>query len=310
MHRFPGAFFANVPHVPSHIVGMSSSAPRIFDTGLAARRLRRAERGTPADFLLRRASEDIVERLGAVKREFARIVDVGTPTTALAHALAAAYPRAVVERALASGEPGTAETLAFPRTDYDLVASALSLQGTNDLPGALVQIRRALKPDGLFVGAMIGGRTLHELRTALTEAETRVSGGASPRVAPFADVRDIGGLLQRAGFTLPVADTECVTVRYPSLFALMADLRAMGATNVLEARSRRPTPRAVFLEAARIYAERFSDPDGRVRATFEIVSLAGWAAHASQARPAPRGSATTSLAAALAGGRAREPNGG
>lgn len=279
---------------------MTTPAPRIFDNVLAAHRLRRAERRGPATFLLDRVVGDVVERLGAVKRDFTAIVDVGTPAASLATALSQSYSLARIDRADVGD--GGGEAFAFLRDDYDLATSALTLQGVNDLPGALVQIRRALKPDGLFAAAMVGGRTLHELRTVLTEAETHVAGGASPRVAPFADVRDLGGLLQRAGFALPVADAETLVVRYDSLFALMSDLRAMGATNALVARSRSPATRALFLEAARLYAERFADPDGRIRATFEIVFLSGWAPHPSQAKPAPRGSATISLAAALADG--------
>ena len=272
----------------------------IFDTRLAQRRLARAVSGRPADFLLKRAAEDLVERLGAVQRPFAAIADIGTATPALADALACAYPQAEVSRVdpLATVFDGL-EHLPLAPASLDLATSALALQGVNDLPGALVQIRAALKPDGLFVGSLVGGRTLHELRAVLTEAEAGVSGGSSPRVAPFADVRDMGGLLQRAGFALPVADSEVVTVRYADLFALMVDLRAMGATNVLVARSRRPTPRALFLEAARLYAARHADPDGRIRATFDIVSLSGWAPHPSQAKPARRGSANASLAEAL-----------
>ena len=276
--------------------------PEIFDTLLARRRLARAEAGgRPADFLLARAAADIVERLGAVQRRFARIADIGTPRLGLARALALAYPEAVVARVapLDGNVRGDPEALPLAPASLDLATSALALQGVNDLPGALLQIRSALKPDGLFMGSLVGGRTLNELRAALTEAETTVCGGASPRVAPFADVRDMGGLLQRAGFALPVADSETVTVRYPTMFELMADLRAMGASNVLVARSRRPTPRALFLEASRLYAARHSDPDGRVRATFEIVSLSGWAPHPSQAKPARRGSANASLAEAL-----------
>lgn len=279
---------------------MTTPAPRIFDNVLAAHRLRRAERRGPATFLLDRVVGDVVERLGAVKRDFTAIVDVGTPAASLATALSQSYSLARIDRADVGD--GGGEAFAFLRDDYDLATSALTLQGVNDLPGALVQIRRALKPDGLFAAAMVGGRTLHELRTVLTEAETHVAGGASPRVAPFADVRDLGGLLQRAGFALPVADAETLVVRYDSLFALISDLRAMGATNALVARSRSPATRALFLEAARLYAERFADPDGRIRATFEIVFLSGWAPHPSQAKPAPRGSATISLAAALADG--------
>lgn len=291
-------------------IGTMAMPIEIFDTRLARKRLARAA-ARPADFLLTRGADDIVERLGAVRRHFARIADVGTPGPALHAALVRAYPEAQVTRVAPVGgsglPPGTVrgdvERLPLAAASIDLVASALALQGVNDLPGALVQIRTALRPDGLFIGSLLGGRTLGELRTVLTEAETTVSGGASPRVAPFADVRDMGGLLQRAGFALPVADSETLTVRYATLFALMADLRAMGATNVLVARSRRPTSRALFLEAARLYASRYADADGRIRATFEIVSLSGWAPHASQAKPAPRGSATVSLADALAAAR-------
>ncbi len=278
----------------------------IFDTRLARRRLLRAA-ARPADFLLARAVDDIVERLGAVQRHFAEIADIGTPGPALARALALAYSRAHLARVApfvgAGAAPDTVcgdiERLPLAAASLDLAVSALALQGVNDLPGALLQIRAALKPDGLFVGSLVGGRTLVELRAVLTEAETTLTGGASPRVAPFADVRDMGGLLQRAGFALPVADSEVLTVRYATMFALMADLRAMGATNVLVTRLRRPTSRALFLEAARLYAARHADADGRIRATFEIVSLSGWAPHPSQAKPARRGSATASLAEAL-----------
>ena len=194
---------------------------------------------------------------------------------------------------------GDIERLPLAPARFDLVVSALSLQGANDLPGALVQIRQALRPDGLFLGAIVGGQTLRELRAVLVEAETETRGGASPRVAPFADVRNMGGLLQRAGFALPVADSDLVTVRYANLFALMADLRAMGATNALVARDRRPARRDMFLRAAELYGARFADADGRIRATFEIVSLAGWAPHESQQKPARRGSGRVSLVNAL-----------
>ncbi|TAL77668.1 MAG: methyltransferase domain-containing protein, partial [Beijerinckiaceae bacterium] len=187
----------------------------------------------------------------------------------------------------------------FKPESFDLAVSALALHMVNDLPGALVQIRRSLRPDGLFIGAIIGGGSLTELREALGEAEAEVTGGASPRVAPFADVRDMGGLLQRAGFALPVADSEPLNVRYDNLLALMADLRAMGATNALAERLRSPTRRQVFMRAAEIYAERFSDPDGRIRATFEVIFLSGWAPHASQQKPLAPGSARMRLADAL-----------
>jgi SAM-dependent methyltransferase len=191
------------------------------------------------------------------------------------------------------------EALPFRDGAFDLVVSALALQFVNDLPGALVQIRRALKPDGLFLAAMIGGETLIELRQAFAAAESDIEGGASPRVAPFADLRDLGALLQRVGFALPVADSDRVTVRYDSVFALMHDLRRMGATNALVDRRRAPLKRATLLRMAEIYAARFADNDGRIRATFEIVWLSGWAPHPSQQQPLRPGSAKARLADAL-----------
>ena len=169
----------------------------------------------------------------------------------------------------------------------------------NDLPGALIQIRRVLKPDGLFLGCLLGGATLTELRRSFAAAEAEIEGGVSPRVAPFADMRDLGGLLQRAGFALPVADVETVTVRHADAFGLMRDLRAMGLTNPLAERRRRPLRRATLRRAVELYAERFADPDGRVRATFDVVWLSGWAPHESQQRPLRPGSAKTRLADAL-----------
>jgi hypothetical protein len=167
------------------------------------------------------------------------------------------------------------------------------------LPGVLAQIRRALRPDGLLLAAMTGGETLTELRQAFAQAEAECEGGVSPHVAPTADLRDLGALLQRAGFALPVTDVDRVVVRYDSAFALMQDLRKMGATNVLVERRRKPMRRATMLRMAQFYAERFADPDGRIRATFEIVWLSGWAPHASQQQPLKPGSATASLAEAV-----------
>lgn len=187
----------------------------------------------------------------------------------------------------------------MPNSTFDLVVSALSLQGINDLPGALVQIRRALKPDGLLLAALIGGETLTELRQSFATAESEIEGGISPRVAPFADVRDLGGLLQRAGFALPVTDADRITVRYNSAFALMQDLRRMGATNALVERRRTPLRRATLTRTAEIYAARFADGDGRVRATFDIVWLSGWAPHPGQQQPLEPGSAQARLADAL-----------
>ncbi len=285
-----------------------ASPPSIFDRALQRRRLARALRSGAADFLLTWTAEDICERLTTVKRRFGHIADIGTPSPILAQALGH-DAEAVVARLAPLADTlaaapvfnciGDEEALPFKPESFDLAVSALALHMVNDLPGALVQIRRSLRPDGLFIGAIIGGGSLTELREALGEAEAEVTGGASPRVAPFADVRDMGGLLQRAGFALPVADSEPLNVRYDNLLALMADLRAMGATNALAERLRSPTRRQVFMRAAEIYAERFSDPDGRIRATFEVIFLSGWAPHASQQKPLAPGSARMRLADAL-----------
>jgi SAM-dependent methyltransferase len=191
------------------------------------------------------------------------------------------------------------ESLPVAAGTLDLVVSALALQFVNDLPGALVQVRRALKPDGLLLAALLGGDTLTELRQAFAAAESEVEGGISPRIAPFADIRDLGGLLQRAGFALPVVDSERITVRYDTVFALMHDLRRMGATNALNERRRQPLRRATLMRMAEIYGERFGDPDGRLRATFEVIWLSGWAPHESQQKPLKPGSARARLADAL-----------
>lgn len=181
----------------------------------------------------------------------------------------------------------------------DLIVSTLNLQMLDDLPGTLIQIKRALKPDGLFLGLLLGTDTLAELRDCLMRAEMEVSDGVSPRVIPFADTRDLGGLLQRAGFALPVADIDPLTVRYDTMFDLIRDLRAMGATNPLHERLKTPTSKKLFMRAAEIYAEDYSDPDGRIRATFTFASLSGWAPHESQQKPLKPGSAKQSLAEAL-----------
>jgi SAM-dependent methyltransferase len=191
------------------------------------------------------------------------------------------------------------ELLPFRDGSLDLVVSALALQLVNDLPGTLIQIRRALKPDGLMIAALMGGRTLEELREAFVVAETETLGGASPRVAPFADVRDLGALLQRAGFALPVADSETLEVGYASPLHLMRDLRAMGWANVLVERRRAPLGKATLARAIAVYQERHGRPDGRVKATFEIVTLTGWAPHESQQKPLRPGSAAHRLADAL-----------
>jgi SAM-dependent methyltransferase len=279
----------------------------IFDRALLRQRRRRAMALGPATFLLDRAAEDLADRLAAVLRRFELAVDLGTPGDAVRLALARLGSVGKIIAADVLPGPAHAETLvaadeeALPFGDatLDLVVSALALQFVNDLPGVLVQIRRALKPDGLFLAALAGGETLHELRFSFAAAESEIEGGISPRVAPFADLRDLGALLQRAGFALPVTDVDRVTVRYDSVFDLMHDLRRMGATNVLLARRRTPLRRATLLRMAEIYAQRFSDPDGRVRATFEIVWLSGWAPHPDQQQPLQPGSAKARLADAL-----------
>lgn len=288
---------------------MTSSAD-LFDRALLAqRRGRAAARFCKHDFLLARAAEDLVERLGAVVRDFPRALDIGSHDGCLSRALsgcsnvervirADASPRML---ALGSGSAVACheDLLPFAEQSFDLVASALSLHWVNDLPGALVQVRKCLKPDGLFLASLLGGETLSELSQSLMASEIELSGGGSPRVGPFADVRTLGALLQRAGFALPVADMDRITVTYETPFALMGELRAMGAANVLKDRSRLPLRRAVLMRAAEIYQERFADERGRVPATFEIVTLTGWSPSADQPKPLQPGSAKMRLADAL-----------
>jgi len=274
----------------------------VFDRALGRSRLRRALAGDYPDFLLRRAADDLEDRLGAVLREFAVAADLGTALPVVAPVLAGRAGR-LLRMAEAAGAPadlvGDLESLPFAAGSLDLAVSLLALHGVNDLPGALIQIKRALRPDGLFMGCLLGGRTLQELRQALLEAESETMGGVSPRVAPFADMRDLGGLLQRAGFALPVIDSEIVTVRYRDAFGLLRDLRAMGWANALVARRKTPLRRETLLRAASLYAERFADPDGRLPATFEFVWVSGWAPHESQQKPLKPGSAKARLADAL-----------
>jgi SAM-dependent methyltransferase len=282
---------------------------QIFDDRLVISHKRRALAAADQDtsFLLDRAVDDLGERLQPVERRFGRAATLFCLTGAARDAILASGKventlRVELDRSFLGGEEGVVgsfDRIPLQPESIDLAVSLLSLQEANDLPGALIQIRRALRPDGLFLGAIAGGGTLAELRESLLAAETEVYGGASPRVAPFTDVRDAGALLQRAGFALPVTDVEPVTVRYANMFGLIEDLRAMGASNALLARARRPGSRRLFARAAEIYAERFSDPDGRVRATFAIVWMSGWAPHASQQKPLEPGSAEVSLTKVL-----------
>jgi SAM-dependent methyltransferase len=263
-----------------------ATAPVLFDRALLARRLARAKKLGPATFLLDRVCEDMAERLAAVNRSFAEVVDIWTPGAGLS------LPGLKVGHLdISSGD----ERLPLAPASLDLAVSALAFQFVNDLPGVLAQIRRALKSDGLLLAALIGGDSLSELRQSFAAAEAECEGGVSPRVVPFADLRDIGGLLQRAGLALPVTDVDRVVVRYDNAFVLMNDWRRMGATNILLERRRAPTRVATMLRMAQIYAQRFSDPDGRIRATFDIVWLSAWAPHESQPKPLRPGSATASF---------------
>ncbi len=282
----------------------------IFDRKLLTLRRARASGGAENhDFLLRHAAEELMSRLDTVKREFRVVLNLGA-----SHSIASAfYARKLSGALLVSSDPclpllkrcpglkvaADEEVLPFGDGRLDLVLSVLALHFVNDLPGTFVQIRRALKPDGLFLGALLGGDTLRELREAFLAADIEMTGGASPRVMPVADVRDYGALLQRAGFGLPVADSERLTVTYPDVLALLQDLRRMGAANILVERSRKPLRRSVLARMSAIYHERFGLSGGRIPATFEIIYLTGWAPHESQQKPLTPGSAKVRLADAL-----------
>jgi SAM-dependent methyltransferase len=287
----------------------SLPATALYDRRAWRAHRERAARTGSVEFLHAEVADRLIDRLDVVNREFAVALDIGARSGDLARALAArrgALRVVALEPATAflddaptprlAGDP---ELLPFRDGSFDLIASALALHWTSDLPGALVQLRRALRPDGLLLAAMLGGQTLVELRTVLFEAELAEEGGVSPRVSPSIELGDAAALLQRAGFALPVADSETITVTYPDMFALLRDLRGMGETNALEGRRRCGLRRATLGRAAALYAERFGDGAGRVRATFEILFLCGWAPHPSQAKPLPRGSATARLADAL-----------
>jgi len=292
---------------------MTASPPILFDRALHRRRLDRAAAGYDrAAFLKRRAAEDAVVRLEAIMRRFPLTVDLGARDGAFSRALATSDAAGKIDlvietdlsAAMLARRDGPRlvvdeERLPFAPGSLDLVVSTLALQWTNDLVGSLIQIRRALKPDGLFIGALLGGATLTELRQCLLEAEAELSGGAGLRVSPFADAFDAAALLQRAGFALPVTDVDRVTVRYSHPIELLRDLRQMGETNVLLDRPRKPLGRRVLLRAMEIYVDRFAQADGKVPATFEIVTITGWSPHDSQQKPLKPGSAKMRLADAL-----------
>ncbi|MDH4411730.1 MAG: methyltransferase domain-containing protein [Rhizobium sp.] len=282
----------------------------LFDEALIARnRARALARNAPgSDFLLELTARELADRLSLVERRFEDAVELfgGTGLTAkaaLATGKIGALQRMETDTAFSEADRKVTvsnyESVPLDPQSVNLILSPLSLHLTNDTPGMLIQMRRALKPDGLLLAAIPGAGTLTELREVLLAAETEIYGGASPRVVPFADIRDVGSLLQRAGFALPVIDEESFTVRYDHIFALMRDLKAMGMANPLLGRSRRPVSRRFFLRAAELYAERFSDPDGRIRATFSVIFISGWAPHESQQKPLKPGSAKMRLADAL-----------
>ncbi|MGO8916378.1 MAG: methyltransferase domain-containing protein [Stellaceae bacterium] len=284
---------------------------RVFDRRALRRHRSRAARDPgSADFLVVEAAERLADRLqDVVARRFPLALDLGCRHGVLARCLAG---RGGIEtlihadtawdfacRAPPPALVAEAEALPFKPAAFDLVLSNLELHWTNDLPGALLQLRQALKPDGLLLASLFGGETLAELRRALMEAELAEEGGVSPRVSPFADLRDLGQLLQRAGFALPVVDSDTIEVTYADALALMRDLRAMGESNAVAERRRSFTRRATLARAAQLYRELFARPDGRLPARFEIITLTAWAPHASQPLPLRPGSARARLAAAL-----------
>ncbi len=275
-----------------------TTPPVLTDRPALTRNRRRAGRsGAPALFLHDALADELHDRLLEVNKSFS--------TPAIVGPVVAPYAAVLPDATVADDD----ETLALRPESHDLVLHALALHWANDPVGQLVQCRHALRPDGLMIAALFGGQTLHELRAALAEAEARVTGGMSPRVLPMAEIRDLGGLLQRAGFALPVADAIQLTVTYESPLHLMRDLRAMGETNALAARLKRPTRRAVMLEAARLYSEHFGTADGRIPATFEIIVLTGWAPDPSQQKPLRPGSAAQRLADALGTPELKLPKG-
>lgn len=288
----------------------ATSAIDVFDRALlSARRARAAGQAGDHDFLLREVADRMVERLSLVRRDFPVVLDLGAYHGVLAarmkdragtrHVFAAELSPHLAALAPVPAVVADEENLPFGPATLDAVVSNLSLQWVNDLPGALLQIRNALKPDGLFMAALAGGESLFELRQCLMEAELVVTGGASPRVSPLIDMRDMGALMQRAGFALPVVDSDMVTVDYSHPLKLMRDLRGMAAANATHNRIKTPTRRRVLLEAARLYQEKFGTPDGRVPATFHIIYAIGWRPHDSQQKPLKPGSAAARLADAL-----------
>jgi len=282
---------------------MVTTPPRIFDRPLTARRLAARRTGSP-DFITDLVIADLADRLDPVTRTISKALIMGPDAEVLPDSGRTANGPFTYQRQATLLDPpgGTAlnpDHLELPDSGYDLIVSLMDLQLINDVPGFLTQIRHHLVPDGLFMAAALGGDTLTELRSAWLTADAAHSGGAAARVAPFIDIRDAGALLQRAGFALPVTDLETHTVRYADPLALMNELRAFGASNPLSDRPSQPVSRSLLLKAATAYQDQAADPDGRVRATLEIVWMTGWAPHESQQKPLKPGSAEHSLAEAL-----------
>lgn len=298
---------------PCHIKVMPMEIPEtaaVFDRGLVRARRERAAGGLAAhDFLLREVGERLADRLADFTRTFPVALDLGCHGGEFGRVLGrrggvrtlvqADLSVAMARRAGGHAVVADEEFLPFAAGGFDLVASLLSLHWVNDLPGVLAQISRILKPDGLMLAALFGGTTLGELRGALLAAELELEGGGSPRVAPFAELSDLGGLLQRAGLALPVVDRDTITISYPDPFALMRDLRGMGEGNAMRQRRRRPTRRAVLTRAAEIYRARHGTADGRVPATFQVLYMTGWRPHSSQQQALRPGAAGARLADAL-----------
>ena len=275
------------------------STPVIFDRNAVRRTRNRAAAGfAERDFLFTRTMREIAGRLEDIKREFPLALQVGARGKLQSLKIGRLIKTDIAEN-FTPDVIAENDFLPFADESFDLVVSALDLHTVNDLPGALLQIRRVLKPDGLFLAALFGGETLYELRACLTDAELEARGGVSPRVFPFADRPQMAGLMQRAGFALPVVDSEIVTVTYSDAFKLMQDVRGMGENNVIAERERTPATKRLMMDAAQRYAMQFAEPDGRIPASFEIIFLSGWAPHESQQKPLRPGSANNSLAQAL-----------
>lgn len=283
---------------------------RLFDRKLLrTRRARFAHELAEHEFLLTHVASEIGERIALILRDFPLGLDLGAFAGRLGQRVSEVpsvdrmiYAESVPELAALCPRPALVcdeDLLPFKDASLDLVVSGLALHRVNDLPGSLIQIRRALRPDGVFMAALLGVRSLGELRQALLEAEAESEGGASPHIAPFGDVRDYGALLQRAGFALPVADADILTLTYPSPQALMREIRILGGGNVLLSRRKAPLPRKVLARAEEIYRKRYGAPGDGVKATFEIVYLTGWGPAAGQQKPLKPGSATRRLADAL-----------